>query len=175
MELTSATNKVQERLEQIQAALLAAKGRILELEAQERRLQIALEVMQSLGDDSALFPSSGRVTKLSDLLELGSTSPDDSYASATRKLASLAGLLRKNTRQLVIEQFVMGEALTRLHVIERIKATGEQVNDQTVASTLSKLTAEGILERVEGPSGSGYQLKVAAPSAEDTESGDDLA
>ena len=173
MELSTATTKVQERLEQIQSALLAAKGRILELEAQERRLQIALEIMQSLGNDSALFPSSDvPAMKLSELLAL-SSEPSGLFGlgNANRYATTLASLLRKTTRQLVIEQFVAGEVLTRLEVSERIKATGEQVNEQTVASTLSKLTNEGILEK----EGSAYRLKVAAPSAEDTESGHDLA
>lgn len=63
-----------------------------------------------------------------------------------------------------------GESLTRIQVIDRIKATGELPNEGTVASTLSKLTAEEVLER----DGSAYRLKATAPNADDTGSGHDL-
>lgn len=167
MEDKTALIKVQESLESVQAELSVAKARVLELENQERRLTVTLEVLQSLGaaiqDVREQHPTleSGRVASVL----------SDEVPSVGRNVWSvLSVMLRKTTRQLILEQFMAGEALTRIQVIDRIKATGEQPNEQTVASTLSKLTADGVLER----DGNAYRLKATAPSADDTGSGHDL-
>ena len=169
MEEKSALTKVQESLDAVLAELSVAKARVLELENQERRLTVTLEVLQSL---------QAEVQGVSEQHSLAEFQPGRVASGLLGEVPgvgrsayfSLSAMLRKTTRQLILEQFMAGEALTRIQVIERIKATGEQTNAQTVASTLSKLTAEEVLER----DGNAYRLKVAAPSADDTGSGLDL-
>ncbi|MHA6837752.1 hypothetical protein [Ralstonia pseudosolanacearum] len=169
MEEKSALTKVQESLDAVLAELSIAKARVLELENQERRLTVTLEVLQSLETETQ------RVREQHPLAEFQPIRESSGHVGETPGTFhgtwnAFAAMLRKTTRQLILEQFMAGEALTRIQVIERIKATGGQPNEQTVASTLSKLTADGVLER----DGNAYRLKVAAPSADDTGSGLDL-
>lgn len=167
MEDKTALIKVQESLESVRAELSVAKARVLELENQERRLTVTLEVLQSLGATIQEVREQHRTLEFG---RVASVLSDEVPGAGRSAWSVLSMVLRKTTRQLILEQFMAGEALTRIQVIDRIKATGEQPNEQTVASTLSKLTADGVLEK----DGSAYRLKVAAPSADDTGSGHDL-
>ncbi|BCL97642.1 hypothetical protein MAFF211491_20940 [Ralstonia solanacearum] len=174
MEEKSALTKVQESLDAVLAELSVAKARVLELENQERRLTVTLEVLQSLNATTQEPPHAAVVHGGA----AGTTHTGDGNSAVIlrerpdldRFSAWTTVMLRKSTRRLILEQFMAGEALTRIQVIGRIKATGELPNEGTVASTLSKLTADGVLER----DGSAYRLKVAAPNADDTGSGHDL-
>jgi hypothetical protein len=185
MDNSSAIAQIQESLGQVQARITREKHILFDLEGQERRLIVALEVLQGLSDPLKGLPDAGETapSTITNTGLMGDVTVPITGVHAAGSVGNLnvaAGaamspmrplILKKTTRHLVLEQFMLGDTLPRVEVLRRIGVTGENVNEQTVASTLSKLTAEGKLERV----GNGYRMKEAAPSAEDTESGDDLA
>jgi hypothetical protein len=151
-----AISKVKQRLELIQGEITQAKARLSRLEVEAKKLMTTIEVLENLGEDTIAFDSAPTIVTsqwvtLSDLMNVG-------------------GVLKPTTRQLIVAQFMKGEHLTKNEVVARIKAADPEVNEGTVATTLSKLTADGILEKAEG---NAYRLKVA-PGAENTGDTNDL-
>ncbi|MFM0037116.1 hypothetical protein [Paraburkholderia strydomiana] len=162
----TAIAKVQEKLALVRSQISATKTRLIELEAEATRLAITVDVLQQLGGhnvkrSAADAESAGGIEMLAGLL---------SGAFSSSAGGAIAGLFKRTTRQLILEQFLTGEALTRIQVVERVKAIDGDVNEQTIATTLSKMTAEAILEKAEG---NAYRLKVV-PGAENTGDTDDL-
>lgn len=163
-----AITKVRQRLTLIQQDINVAKKRLLDLEAEAKKLMTTLEVLENLGEDSMSASDLGTtsqsgVTRLSDLLRLAT--------GEGRSAGNILGsLLNPTTRQLIVAEFISGVSLSKNEVVERVKAKDANVNEGTVATTLSKLTAEGVLEKAEG---NAYRLKVS-PDAGSTGGIDDL-
>ncbi|MDB5781872.1 hypothetical protein [Caballeronia mineralivorans] len=174
-----AITKVRQKLMLIQDQLDIAKRRVLALEGEAKKLMTTLEVLENLGEETisgiAVYDD-GRTTNTATardyvtLAELINAAGDGRTTGQVLGSRMLGSLLNPTTRQLIVAQFVRGESLTKIQVVERVKAKDSNVNEGTVATTLSKLTAEGILEKAEG---NAYRLKVV-PGAENTGDTDDL-
>ncbi|CAN7410919.1 hypothetical protein [Caballeronia sp. LjRoot31] len=163
-----AITKVRQKLGLIQDEITRAKARLDRLEAEAKKLTTTLEVLENLGEDTVAVTFDGVSTTLpAPWVKLR----DLAFMKGVVGVGHVAELLNPSTRQLIVAEFVAGEHLTKNEVVERVKAKDPGVNEGTVATTLSKLTSEGILEKAEG---NAYRLKVATPSADDTESGHDL-
>jgi hypothetical protein len=174
-----AITKVRQKLALIQKDIAMAKKRLIDLEAEAKKLMTTLEVLENLGEStipSIAVYGDGTPSTASDMdyarmsvLMMG----ERAGRTAGQVLGThvLASLLNPTTRQLIVAEFAWGESLTKNEVVERVKKKDFDVNEGTVATTLSKLTAEGILEKAEGNS---YRLKKAAPGAENTGDTNDL-
>jgi hypothetical protein len=157
--------KVQERLALVRSQINAAKARLIELETEANRLAITVDVLQQLGEGKVALSDATETAGTGGILA-GLLSGEFSSSAG----GAIASLFKRTTRQLVLEQFLSGRGLTRIEVVELVKAIDSEVNEQTIATTLSKMTAEGILEKVEG---NAYRLKVN-PGAENTGDTGDL-
>jgi len=147
--------KVRDKLAMIQAEINVAKRRLLDLEAAAKKLTTTLEVLENLDQDAVPTLSTTAWVKsipLSTLTDFPTLSAGTSFSPSV----IVKSLFSPTTRQLIVAEFVQGESLTTNEVAERVSLADSTVNRGTVATTLSKLTAEGILERVEG---NAYRLK----------------
>ena len=132
--------ELRQRLEANEKEIVKLKERAKELELEQHRLGIALEVIKSFVP--AGQPAIGRLALA--LTESHQSSTQAQVASA----AALPGPEKLSVKQLVLREVnSAGFALTKMDVVSRLAATGHTLNSTTVGSTLSKLVEAGVLEK----------------------------
>lgn len=122
-----------QRLNANEKEIAKLKERAKELEMEQHKLGIALEVIKSLGPTAFI----GK--------------PIVAAVSAPARAESPAIPLESeklSVRELVLREVATaGFALTKMDVVSRLATTGHVLNSTTVGSTLSKLVEAGNLEK----------------------------
>ena len=129
--------ELRQRLTANEKEISALKERAKELELEQHRLGIALEVISSLG------PVADAPTSLQ-----ASPRPRTPGTAAGTAATDPAEPEKPSVKQLVLREVSSaGFALTKMDVVSRLAATGHTLNSTTVGSTLSKLVEAGVLEK----------------------------
>ena len=133
--------ELRQRLTANEKEISALKERAKELELEQHRLGIALEVISSLGpvaDAPTSLQASPRAVP----------SPRTPGTAAGTAATDPAEPEKPSVKQLVLREVSSaGFALTKMDVVSRLAATGHTLNSTTVGSTLSKLVEAGVLEK----------------------------
>ena len=144
--------ELRQRLSANEKEITSLRERVKELELEQHKLGIALEVIKGLGP--AANPAKGQKG-------VAVAEPRQALARLRRSGKVAAAVAEKlSVRESVIREVASaGFALTKMDVVSRLAAKGRTLNSTTVGSTLSKLVEAGVLEK----SGhSGYRAKQMA-------------
>ena len=144
--------ELRQRLSANEKEITSLRERVKELELEQHKLGIALEVIKGLGP--AANPATGQKG-------VAVAEPRQALARLRRSGKVAAAVAEKlSVRESVIREVASaGFALTKMDVVSRLAAKGRTLNSTTVGSTLSKLVEADVLEK----SGhSGYRAKQMA-------------
>lgn len=194
MNSIDAIAKLKERIEAVRNSLDLHKQNISKLESEEMRLSIALGVMQQIAADigeeaggytepsepwpdplgTSLSNLSTSLSSFSTSLSALATKPGESlrvpFVFKLRPPPLRETMMPPSTKYLIKALFDTDKPLTRVDVIAAIKERKPDLNEGTVATTLSKLVGEGFLMR----DGNQYRRKDDIAGAGNTNDVEDL-
>ena len=145
--------QLRQRLSANEAEIAKCRDRTKELELEQHRLSIALEVLVQMRSNS---PAGHKPT----VEEPKAEAPKPVAAGETNQ-SPAAHLGKTPIKKLVLDQLQnAGFALSKMDVVSRLVASGHQVNSASIGSTLSKLVESGEAEKA---GHSSYRIKSEPP------------
>jgi fructose-bisphosphate aldolase class 1 len=125
--------QLRQRLSANEVEIAKCRERTKELELEQHRLSIALEVFVQMGSSAV----AAKKPTVEQPVAVGETDQ-----------ATAAHVAKAPIKKLVLDQLQnAGFALTKMDVVSRLVASGHQVNSASIGSTLSKLVESGAAEK----------------------------
>jgi hypothetical protein len=145
--------QLRQRLSANEAEIANCRERTKELELEQHRLSIALEVLVQMSSNAA--------TTRKPLVEQPKAEVPQLVAIGETNQSNAAHVGKAPIKKLVLDQLQnAGFALTKMDVVSRLVASGHQVNSASIGSTLSKLVESGSAEKA---GHSSYRIKGEPP------------
>jgi hypothetical protein len=132
--------QLRQRLSANEVEIAKCRERTKELELEQHRLSIALEVFVQMGSNA--------VAAKKPTVEQPKAEVPQPVAVGETDQSTAAHVAKAPIKKLVLDQLQnAGFALTKMDVVSRLVASGHQVNSASIGSTLSKLVESGAAEK----------------------------